>query len=618
MKTKGSYKGIGMSILVVLLLFASLIYAVNETNESINNTVEDLVPIGAIVDEVADDNTTENETVSIQPVVDENETGNALETLKILEEIRMGVSKSKNQWLEVPETEKALLLTEKAFEREDFTTALERAKDAQLTLFFETRGRINLLWFVYTFWEAIILGIFFGALGIFFGYKKITLMIIKQRLVNLEKEETAIEGLIEEAQKERFVDNTLSEIQFKKTINQYERRLNKIKQIAIKLRNKRVSILKTEQEMENIKKEKLGLLEKMKKLQKDYFVKSKVSRKKFLGLYKLDKERKAELEKKKVMLQERLATQKGTRMHKIMEAMDFMYASIGSFINKKFTKKMSKTQQVVDSFKDKFETKQGSDEKSTDDAQENIDNIIEKVKPNRLKTLKIDNEIKSKEVEQDEIGEIIETKEQEDEIKSAIKETVAKKSRFVKPKLNKNEVDLTQDVDKGKDEKHKIKEVPHDTFVPEKESLAKPIIEKPIIQKPKSEELRPKLKDIRHKILHFHKKKNRHGMNGNGHNTNGNGHSTNGHSKSNGKEISKVTGYKPKVQERKPSYLDHDLVNNRSPRSFAQSYKEKLKEFDREKKIKKKNSPLREDKVKEKQQSKEIDFNKEIDDIELL
>ncbi len=266
-------------------------------------------------------------------IIDIKENAFAVDTL--IKEIQEGISKSKEQWLNVPETENALQLVLKAFEREDFTTALQRAKDAQLTFILETKGRINLLWFFKAYWWAILLSIIFVLILSFVLYKRLVIMIINQRLRNLFKEESSIGKLIKEAQFKYAKENSISASEYHKLLDQYESRLKKIHQLKAKLRNKRVSVVRTEQEFYDLKREENEITELIKKDQKEYLQLGKLSRANFLGRYESNRKRLAEIKEEEGLVHEKIAKKQFNKLHKFLLFINKIYLNVMKLLKKK-------------------------------------------------------------------------------------------------------------------------------------------------------------------------------------------------------------------------------------------------------------------------------------------
>jgi len=243
----------------------------------------------------------------------------ALDTQNLLDQVGECVRGAEERWLKIPQTEDSLSLARLALERGEFNTALERTKNAQLMCVLETKGRVNILWFLLNYWCLLLSSLLFLILLLYLGYKHSLVIIIDNRLKNLNKEEEALQELLQEAQKKYLVERSFSETQYTRYRNQYEKRLTKIRQLRAKLRNKRVSILRTEQELSNIKKEKSELIELLKEDQKKYFVEGKISQMKFKDAYDLNKARLAEIEQEEMALEERLEKESGTQQYRLLK-----------------------------------------------------------------------------------------------------------------------------------------------------------------------------------------------------------------------------------------------------------------------------------------------------------
>jgi hypothetical protein len=238
----------------------------------------------------------------------------AFETNELILKIEGFILESQEKLLEVPGTQEEIDLAKVAFERGDYKTALERAKAAELIYVLESRGRINLIWLLTNYWWAFLIGALVAIISGYLLYRTIIIGILNQRIRDINKEETSLESLLKEAQKEYLVEGTLSSTQYKKRVAQYEKRLTKIRQLRLKLRNKRVAIIRTSQELKNIKAEKKEIIKLIEKGQKDYFIKAKVGRNKFLDSSKLNKERLAEIEQEEEILEEKLRRQTRRRI----------------------------------------------------------------------------------------------------------------------------------------------------------------------------------------------------------------------------------------------------------------------------------------------------------------
>jgi hypothetical protein len=263
-----------------------------------------------------------------------DESALAFKANDLIVETQKWVVSAKDKWLVVDETEKAIVLAIKAFEREDFAAAFERAKEAQLVYIIETKGRINVVWFVSKYWWAIILGAIATAFIAFFSYKRFVVAIINQRLKNMAKEEVSLNSLIKEAQHRHLEEGTLSSTEYHRSMAQYESRLNKIQRIRTKLRNKKVGFMKTEQEIKNLKKEESDLRDMMKDLQVEYLQKGIITKQQFTEKYTKDKEDLADVDEEIELLTEKLELEKVGRKYKILSGVNRASVSSGAFFRK--------------------------------------------------------------------------------------------------------------------------------------------------------------------------------------------------------------------------------------------------------------------------------------------
>jgi hypothetical protein len=239
----------------------------------------------------------------------------AFEANKILSEIRNKIARVKSRFLSVEDTEKTFALAMQAFEEGKFGLALERAKEAQLTYILETKGTVNFVLFLSTYWWAVLLGLMVASILANLGYRRFALKIIAQRLKNLTQEEKTILKLMKEAQFKTFRKKGMSESQYHKSMYEFETRLDKIRTIRAGLRNKKARIVKTEKELSNLKKEHGEVITLLKKAQKKYLVEGKMSRDSYLREDKIEKERLAEIDEEELSLKERLEKEKYSRKY---------------------------------------------------------------------------------------------------------------------------------------------------------------------------------------------------------------------------------------------------------------------------------------------------------------
>jgi len=243
---------------------------------------------------------------------------NALAAYALIEEVQnkmktyhsLTSNKMTGSFLGVPqsfsETQEIIHLALAAFEREDYETALQRAKDAQLTLALEG-GEFNLIFFLIDYWWAILLSLIFLSITGFFSYKTYAKATISQKIRNLGKEEETIRELMKESQKKHYKGKTMGEESFKTAMAQYQKRFSKIKQLKTKLRHKRVRLLKPKKIIKDLEEERNEVIKHLHTLQKDYFAKGKISKAAYDEQLQIYHERLAEIENEQLTLETRLS-----------------------------------------------------------------------------------------------------------------------------------------------------------------------------------------------------------------------------------------------------------------------------------------------------------------------
>ena len=225
----------------------------------------------------------------------------------LINDIKSKIQESEVKGLQAEETKKLLDLALAAFEREDFLTAIQRAKDAQLSIVIETKGNINITKFIIDYQWPILAAIIILLIGSYFIRRQLILILISRRLENLQKEEATINELIKETQEKYYKEKKIGTTEYHKVMYGYEKRLGEISQMMSKLMSKRVGIIKISNEIKNLRKEDGNAVNLIKQLQEAYYNKQAITRKVYLkriGEYKL---RRAEIEKSIAVLEAKLS-----------------------------------------------------------------------------------------------------------------------------------------------------------------------------------------------------------------------------------------------------------------------------------------------------------------------
>ncbi|MBU2560334.1 hypothetical protein KKA03_05515, partial [archaeon] len=190
----------------------------------------------------------------------------------LIEDLRVKIRHAEvERGLKVIETKDVFNLALAAFERGDYETAQQRIKDAQLVYSLETKGKINLTKIILDYWWAISLGIVSTSVAGFVAYQMITVKMIAKKLESLYLEETNIMELVNEAQKRYYREKSMSQKEFRDTMDKYEEGLADIQGTREKLRARRVGMVNISDELENLKRENENIAALIKKVKHSYF-----------------------------------------------------------------------------------------------------------------------------------------------------------------------------------------------------------------------------------------------------------------------------------------------------------------------------------------------------------
>lgn len=232
---------------------------------------------------------------------------NAFEANKVINEVKEQIKISEERGINMDEAKKLLNLALAAFEREDFEVALQRAKDAQLTQVLLSKGKFNILWFLKTYWWAVLIAILVLSISGKIIQRRMVVVMIERRLEDLSKEESTINNLKIELQEKTFKGKKLSTTEYYKQMYNYEKRLSEIRQIRAKLRSKRARIIRISNEIEILNKENEETIEKIKELQNAYYNKKTINKKQYERRKEEYKLRRAEIEESIILLETKLA-----------------------------------------------------------------------------------------------------------------------------------------------------------------------------------------------------------------------------------------------------------------------------------------------------------------------
>ncbi len=195
---------------------------------------------------------------------------NAFASLKLIEEIKSGISNAEKKGISAEETKKLFFLAETAFERGDYALALERLKEVKLTYALEVKGEFNLLYTIKNN-PGGSLGLLAGAFIISFSSTFfVRYRLYKRKLRLLGEEEKLLLELMKVVQQECFVKNRMSMEEYEEAMKQYEIRLTQVIEERIHIETKIANLLKVEGKRKALSEEKKRLIDLIKKTQDDY------------------------------------------------------------------------------------------------------------------------------------------------------------------------------------------------------------------------------------------------------------------------------------------------------------------------------------------------------------
>jgi hypothetical protein len=229
---------------------------------------------------------------------------NAIESDKLMKELKGKIEDAKLNGIQTLETTKLLNLAESAFLRGDYELALSRLKEAQLSFALETKGEFSLVHYVKR--NPLQSG------GISLAAGAITIastLLIRWRLLRtklrlLNEEEELLIGLMKVVQRECFEEGRMSMEEYENTMMQYETRLNIVIQDKIETESKLANMMKIKGgKIKALKAESARLKELIKETQKQYFETGKLETRIYENMIKSYADKLAEVEEKLATLE---------------------------------------------------------------------------------------------------------------------------------------------------------------------------------------------------------------------------------------------------------------------------------------------------------------------------
>lgn len=195
-----------------------------------------------------------------------------------------------------------ITLAERALEREDFSSALLRAKETEIYALVVVEQQFDLSAFLRLHWWKVLLLLAFLGMSGTIAQRKLFLMTIDKRLARLEREELDLETRKEKAQDLCFVKKLISRLDYHKQMHLYEGRLELIRKKIDEMTLRKQEIVSKEDMAQLFGKEYSKVLERIKQLQKSYFIENKMPQKDFERFSRIYKDQLTSNEEKHHML----------------------------------------------------------------------------------------------------------------------------------------------------------------------------------------------------------------------------------------------------------------------------------------------------------------------------
>jgi len=196
---------------------------------------------------------------------------NALGAKKTISEMNDLIAQAKEKGIDVSGSERIIGLAQLSLERNDFSEAAQRAKEAQTTFALEVKGEIaSLSYYLKNNKQEIgMSAVFLFALS-FAGYKGARIRAIIRKIKKLKDEEKILQQLMKVVQRQTFTEKKMSMEEYQQSMQYYEKRLSDVIEQLIELESQRAHILRFVGEAKRLKAERMRIIELIKEIQKQY------------------------------------------------------------------------------------------------------------------------------------------------------------------------------------------------------------------------------------------------------------------------------------------------------------------------------------------------------------
>jgi hypothetical protein len=228
---------------------------------------------------------------------------NAFTSIKLMSELKDSIANAEKNGIKILDTKKLLYMAEAAFNRGDFSSALESLKQAKLSFAIETKGEFNLGYAiknhpVYTFY--VILGLLVFSFG---GTFAIKIKLYREKLKYLDDEEKLLLELMKTIQRQCFEKGNLEIEEYKEAMSQYESKLSSTIKERINIETKLSNLLKLRGKKRALGEEKERLVSLIRDVQDRYLNKGLLETRVYQDMLKIYSERISEIEEQITFLE---------------------------------------------------------------------------------------------------------------------------------------------------------------------------------------------------------------------------------------------------------------------------------------------------------------------------
>jgi hypothetical protein len=220
----------------------------------------------------------------------------AINSQKLLEELRKSVEEAENRGLDVFETKKMLYVAETIFERGNYVLAYQNLKEAKTSFALETKGEINILYEIKNNPLEFSASLFAIALISFVSTASIRARNLRRKYRSLEKEEKILLDLMKVVQKDTFEKGKMSMEEYTESIIQYEKKLNNVISEKIKTQARLAHFLNLKGKRKALEEEKIELRKLLEETQRAYLSEGNIDTRVYQNMIKAYSSRLAKVE----------------------------------------------------------------------------------------------------------------------------------------------------------------------------------------------------------------------------------------------------------------------------------------------------------------------------------